>query len=204
MARAAWPRACCHSAAKPCSRVSRPAGSKGAYIQATDSGKAMAIRFASLDSAVALMFAFFINAAILVMAAAVFYRAGLFDVAEIQDAHRLLAPLVGSKLAPALFAVALICSGQSSTITGTLAGHNAARYAKKEKSLILPTTLAIGDAINHVRTQMETEEGLGYKYTFSGSVYFERMKQKGLYSIDRKEIEKRVGLAGLSGAFSPK
>jgi hypothetical protein len=107
----------------------------------------------------------------------------------------------------------LFCAGEKAgllvghteaIVTGTLAGHNAARYVKKERPLLLPTTLAIGDAINYVRTQMETEEGLGYKYTFSGSVYFERMKQKGLYSIDRKEIEKRVGLAGLSGAFSPK
>lgn len=98
----------------------------------------------------------------------------------------------------------LLVGHTEAIITGTLAGHNAARYAKKEKPLILPTTIAIGDAISYVRTQMETEEGLGNKYTFSGSIYFERMKQKGFYSVDRKEIEKRVGLAGLSGAFSQK
>jgi hypothetical protein len=107
----------------------------------------------------------------------------------------------------------LFCAGEKAgllvghteaIVTGTLAGHNAARYVKKERPLILPSTLAIGDAINYVRTQMETEEGLGYKYTFSGSVYFDRMKKKGLYSVDQKEIENRVGLAGLSGAFSPK
>ncbi len=98
----------------------------------------------------------------------------------------------------------LLVGHTEAIITGTLAGHNAARYAKKEKPLILPTTIAIGDAISYVRTQMETEEGLSNKYTFSGSVYFERMKQKGFYSVDRKEIEKRVGLAGLSGAFSQK
>jgi hypothetical protein len=73
---------------------------------------------------------------------------------------------------------------------------------KKEKPLVLPTTLAVGDAIAHVRTQMETEEGLGYKYTFSGSVYFDRMRQKGLYSTDSKEIEKRVDQAGMLGIFS--
>jgi len=72
---------------------------------------------------VALNIAFFINAAILVMAAAVFYRSGHTEIASIQDAHALLAPLVGSGLAPVLFAVALICAGQSSTITGTLAGQ---------------------------------------------------------------------------------
>ncbi|MEK6779825.1 MAG: Nramp family divalent metal transporter, partial [Candidatus Deferrimicrobiota bacterium] len=89
----------------------------------TAGGIHQSIRYNLIDSVVALNMAFFINAAILVMAAAVFHRAGFFDVAEIQDAHRLLAPIVGSKLAPALFAVALICAGQSSTITGTLAGQ---------------------------------------------------------------------------------
>ena len=92
-------------------------------VEKTAGGIHQSLKFNLIDSVVALNIAFLINAAILVMAAAVFYRAGLFDVAEIQDAHRLLAPLVGSKLAPALFAVALICSGQSSTITGTLAGQ---------------------------------------------------------------------------------
>jgi len=67
--------------------------------------------------------ALFINAAILVMAAAAFHRSGLFNVTEIQDAHQLLAPVVGNTLAPILFAVALISAGQSSTITGTLAGR---------------------------------------------------------------------------------
>ena len=82
-----------------------------------------AIRFNILDSAIALNFAFFVNAAILILAAAAFYKNGLFEVAEIQDAHRLLAPILGSKYAPMLFAVALIAAGQSSTITGTLAGQ---------------------------------------------------------------------------------
>jgi len=67
--------------------------------------------------------AFFVNAAILVLAAAVFHKSGLFEIAEIQDAHQLLAPMLGNNLAPILFAVALIAAGQSSTITGTLAGQ---------------------------------------------------------------------------------
>ncbi len=81
------------------------------------------IRFNVLDSMVALNGAFFVNAALLVMAAATFYRAGLHEVAEIQDAYRLLEPLLGAAIAPVVFAVALIASGQSSTITGTLAGQ---------------------------------------------------------------------------------
>jgi manganese transport protein len=81
------------------------------------------IRWNNIDSAVALNLAFFVNAAILVVAAAVFYRNGLYDVAEIQDAHRLLQPLLGAAIAPVAFAVALLASGQSSTITGTLAGQ---------------------------------------------------------------------------------
>ncbi|MGZ8431150.1 MAG: Nramp family divalent metal transporter [Candidatus Deferrimicrobiaceae bacterium] len=89
----------------------------------TARGIHQSLKFNLIDSVFALNMAFFINAAILVMAAAVFHRSGYFDVAEIQDAHKLLAPLVGSNVAPALFALALICSGQSSTITGTLAGQ---------------------------------------------------------------------------------
>jgi manganese transport protein len=82
-----------------------------------------AIRFNILDSTIALNLAFFVNAAILILAAATFFQNGLFEVAEIQDAHKLLAPMLGTQWAPILFAVALIASGQSSTITGTLAGQ---------------------------------------------------------------------------------
>lgn len=82
-----------------------------------------AIRFNIIDSAVALNLAFFVNAAILILAATVFYKNGLYEVAEIQDAHKLLEPLLGTQWAPALFAIALIAAGQSSTITGTLAGQ---------------------------------------------------------------------------------
>jgi manganese transport protein len=82
-----------------------------------------AIRFATLDSTVALLFAFFINAAILILAAATFHPHGHQEVAEIGDAYRLLTPLLGTTLASTLFAVALLASGQNSTITGTLAGQ---------------------------------------------------------------------------------
>src|SRR5204863_531793 len=89
----------------------------------TDKGKAEAIRFATIDSSVALMFALFINAAMLIMAAAVFHGVGHDDVADINDAYKLLSPLLGTKMASILFAVALLCSGQNATLTGTLAGQ---------------------------------------------------------------------------------
>jgi manganese transport protein len=85
--------------------------------------RAEAIRFASIDSAVALMSALFINAAILVMASAVFHGTVHEDVADIGDAYQLLSPLLGTTLASVLFAVALLCSGQNATLTGTLAGQ---------------------------------------------------------------------------------
>jgi len=89
----------------------------------TKSGVKQAIKYNFIDSAIALNLAFFVNAAILILAAATFYKNGMFDVAEIQDAHQFLEPLLGTKWAPILFAVALIAAGQSSTITGTLAGQ---------------------------------------------------------------------------------
>jgi manganese transport protein len=85
--------------------------------------KREAIKFATLDSTIALFFAFFINAAILILAAATFHSSGHQDVADIGDAYRLLTPLMGTGLASGLFAVALLASGQNSTITGTLAGQ---------------------------------------------------------------------------------
>jgi manganese transport protein len=89
----------------------------------TTEGKREAISFASIDSAVALMFALFINGAILIMAAATFHGTGHQDVAEIGDAYQLLSPLLGTTMASILFAVALLCSGQNATLTGTLAGQ---------------------------------------------------------------------------------
>ncbi|MES2332845.1 MAG: Nramp family divalent metal transporter [Bacteroidota bacterium] len=82
-----------------------------------------AIKYNMIDSTIALNAAFFVNAAILVLAASVFFTSGNTQVAQIQDAHKLLQPLLGSKMAPILFAVALIAAGQSSTLTGTLAGQ---------------------------------------------------------------------------------
>ncbi len=81
------------------------------------------IKWNNIDTTVSLNLAFFVNAAILVMAASVFYKNGYFQVAEIQDAHRLLEPILGAAIAPLAFAIALLASGQSSTITGTLAGQ---------------------------------------------------------------------------------
>ena len=82
-----------------------------------------AIRFNIIDSAIALNLALFVNASILILSASAFFNNGLFGVTEIEDAYKFLQPLLGSSLAPILFAVALIASGQSSTITGTLAGQ---------------------------------------------------------------------------------
>jgi manganese transport protein len=89
----------------------------------SSAGKREAIKFATIDSTVALMFALFINAAILIVAAATFYTRGRNDVAEIQDAYKLLTPLLGVTGASTLFALALLASGQNSTLTGTLAGQ---------------------------------------------------------------------------------
>lgn len=89
----------------------------------TPEGKREAIKFATIDSTIALTIALVVNAAILVLAAAVFHVNGRTDVAEIQDAHELLAPMLGGAAASILFAVALLASGQNSTLTGTLAGQ---------------------------------------------------------------------------------
>ena len=88
-----------------------------------DAGRQTAIKFATIDSTVSLFLAFFINAAILILSAAAFHFSGNQQVADITDAHRLLDPILGVKLAGILFAVALLASGQNSTLTGTLAGQ---------------------------------------------------------------------------------
>jgi hypothetical protein len=107
----------------------------------------------------------------------------------------------------------LFCGGEKAGLlvghteaiaTGTLAGHNAVRYAVDKPLLELPTSLAVGDGIAYVRKQMQTEEGLMQKYTFSGSVYFERMKELGLYNTEVKAIQERVRGAGLSDVFAQK
>ena len=105
----------------------------------------------------------------------------------------------------------LFCGGEKAGLlvghteaicTGVLAGYNAVKHARREKLLVLPEALAVGDAIRFVRQQMREEGILSLKYTFSGSVYLERMKAKGLYTTDRKQIELRVGTAGLTGVFA--
>ena len=92
-------------------------------IEPTEAGKRSAIKFATIDSTTALGLAFFVNAAILVTAAAAFHGKGYDNVADIADAHKLLTPVLGAGAASVLFAVALLASGQSSTLTGTLAGQ---------------------------------------------------------------------------------
>lgn len=92
-------------------------------INRDEQGIKQALRFNRIDSTIALNIAFLVNAAILILAATAFYKTGNTHVGEIEQAHELLHPLLGSALAPKLFAIALIAAGQSSTITGTLAGQ---------------------------------------------------------------------------------
>jgi manganese transport protein len=89
----------------------------------TEPEKREAMRFATIDSTLALMMALAINASILILAAAAFHRAGMTDVEELDRAHTLLSPLLGSAVAPALFAIALLCCGLNSTVTATMAGQ---------------------------------------------------------------------------------
>ena len=105
----------------------------------------------------------------------------------------------------------LFCGGEKAGLlvghteaicTGTLAGYNAVKHLKKEKLLVLPDTLSVGDAISYVRTRMQAEGGLGLKYTYSGSVLFDRMQERKLYSTSVKEVHERVDGAGLSGVFA--
>ncbi len=92
-------------------------------IDSSEKGIWSAIKYNFIDSAIALNAAFFVNAAILILAASTFFRAGMFEVSDIQDSYKFLAPLTGTEWASILFGVALVAAGQSSTITGTLAGQ---------------------------------------------------------------------------------
>lgn len=92
-------------------------------IDTSEKGIWSAIKYNFIDSAIALNAAFFVNSAILILAASTFFRAGMFEVSDIQDSYKFLAPLAGTKWASILFGVALVAAGQSSTITGTLAGQ---------------------------------------------------------------------------------
>jgi hypothetical protein len=104
----------------------------------------------------------------------------------------------------------LLCGGEKAGLlvghteaicTGTLSGYNAIRKIRKEPLLLIPDSLAVGDAISQVRLRMKTSEGLGFKYTFSGSVFFDRMLKRKLYSTDSKQIAERIAAAGLAGVF---
>jgi len=116
------------------------------------------------------------------------------------DAMRVLGP-VGN----------LFCGGEKAgllvghteaMVTGALAGHNAVRQLAGREMLVLPASLACGDAIRYVRERMLTDDGMRVKYTFSGSVYFTRMKELGLYSADAAQIHARVEAAGLTGVMA--
>ena len=96
----------------------------------------------------------------------------------------------------------LLVGHTEAIVTGVLAGYNAVRYMDREDALILPESTVIGDAIAFVKKEMETEEGRSKKYTFSGSVYFERMKQQEKYSIDHDEIAGWVDAAGMINVFA--
>lgn len=104
----------------------------------------------------------------------------------------------------------LYCGGEKSGLfvghteaisTGSLAGHNAARYLKGMKPLELPAGLAIGDLISFANRSLQTEDGLMTRFTFSGDEYFQRMKERGLYTIDTDEIQRRVKRYGLDGIY---
>ncbi|BBB92986.1 MAG TPA: FAD-dependent oxidoreductase [Methylomusa anaerophila] len=96
----------------------------------------------------------------------------------------------------------LLVGHTEAIVTGTLAGHNSVRQVHGKNLLVLPESLAIGDAIAHVNERMQTEEGLKLKYTFSGANYFQRMQEKGLYTTDVNVIKERVEKTGLTDIFA--
>lgn len=105
----------------------------------------------------------------------------------------------------------LFCAGEKAGLlvghteaicTGALAGYNAVRNIRGETGLILPDSLAIGHAIREVRIQMREHGELAKKFTFSGSVLFEQMKARGLYTTDSKRVQDRVEQTGMAGVFS--
>lgn len=105
----------------------------------------------------------------------------------------------------------LLCAGEKTgllvghteaIVTGFLAGHNAVRMIAGRKLLVLPSELACGDIISFMHSEMKTAKGMGKKYTFSGSVYFQRMQEQGLYTTDITLIRERVGKTGLAGIFN--
>jgi folate-dependent tRNA-U54 methylase TrmFO/GidA len=104
----------------------------------------------------------------------------------------------------------LFCAGEKAGLlvghteaicTGTLAGHNASRLAAGKDPVVLPDSTAVGDAIGYVRKKMREEGELGLKFTFSGSVFFNRMVEREMYTTDVAKIVQRVDKAGLRGLF---
>jgi threonine dehydrogenase-like Zn-dependent dehydrogenase len=99
----------------------------------------------------------------------------------------------------------LLVGHTEAMVTGAVAGHNAVRYLAGREPLVLPNTLAVGDAITYVREEMDRPGGMSKKYTFSGSVLFQRMKQRDLYQGPRPEVyQARVAQAGLTNALAEK
>lgn len=107
--------------------------------------------------------------------------------------------------------VNLFCAGEKAgllvghteaIVTGVLAGNNAVRHARNKPLASIPTSISIGDAITYVREQMDTEEGMAFKYTFSGATYFKRMLAQNLYTTDIPAIKERVGKAGMKNFFA--
>ncbi len=99
----------------------------------------------------------------------------------------------------------LLVGHTEAMVTGTVAGHNAVRFLAGKEPVVLPDSLAVGDAITYVREEMDRPGGMSKKYTFSGSVYFQRMKQRGMYQGAKPEAyHDRVAQAGLTGVFAEK
>lgn len=98
----------------------------------------------------------------------------------------------------------LLVGHTEAIVTGTLAGHNSVRHALRKELLMIPECLTTGDAIAYVKERMSKPEGMSKKYTFSGSVYFDRMKELGLYSINPAEIARRVEECGFKNIFANK
>lgn len=98
----------------------------------------------------------------------------------------------------------LLVGHTEAIITGTIAGHNAVRHAQGKELVEVPRELSIGEAIAYVREQMETEEGMTKKYTFSGAVMFKHLQEKGMYITDQGEISSRVRQAGMENIFAQK
>jgi hypothetical protein len=96
----------------------------------------------------------------------------------------------------------LLVGHTEAIVTGTVAGHNAVRHALSAPLVELPDTLAVGDAISHVRREMQTPDGMTKKFTFSGSVYFQRMLERGTYTTDHDVIDQRVSASGMTGVFA--